>query len=42
MFMFTNLAHGDAGVVIDVVREHAGLMKVHLVGDQEVEDMVGS
>ena len=38
----TNLAHGDAGVVIDVVGEHAGLMEVNFVGDQEVEDVVGS
>ena len=37
--MCPHLAHGHEGVVVDVVREV--LVQVHLVGDHEVEDVVG-
>ena len=37
-----DLTHGHAGVIVDVVGQLASLVKVNLVSDHEVEDMVGS
>ena len=36
-----DLAHGHQRIIVDVVGELAGLVEIDLVGDHEVEDVVG-
>ena len=37
-----DLAHGHQRIIVDVVGELAGLVEIDLVGDHEVEDVIGS